>query len=104
MQVATQIQGTLSGIFIETEFGPISGLVELLSAKRDGTVFMQPFRFLALDDGEAERLKQLLKRSRPKHHNRRVALNPNFYRAYAAGAEHLSGSIEDRNGGEHPRS
>jgi hypothetical protein len=61
VQVATQIQGTLSEISIETEFGPISCLVELLSAKRHATVFMQPFRFLDLDDGEAERLKQLLK-------------------------------------------
>ncbi len=60
VQVGTQIPGTLSEICIETEFGPIKGLVELLPIRQEATSLMQPFRFLALDDEEAGRLKQLL--------------------------------------------
>jgi hypothetical protein len=54
-------QGNLVEVTIETESGKVKGMAEILgptSKSKDG--FLQPFRFIALDDDDQRTLRTVL--------------------------------------------
>ena len=54
-------EGTLAEIMVQTATGPIAALIEMLYPRQRGT---QPFRFVAIPDGEYQRLDSTLQRMR----------------------------------------
>ena len=56
--------GQLAELQIQTEYGSLAALVEPLSPVNGYPATMRPFRFIALDDADQERLALLVKRMR----------------------------------------
>ena len=48
-------------IRLETASGPVSGLVEFFKAQSNGSAYVQPFRFVAMEDEDHARLSRTLK-------------------------------------------
>ena len=53
--------GTLAELHMRSKSGPISGLVEMLRPDTRASRKMQPFRFVALDEKDHERLSSVLR-------------------------------------------
>ncbi len=54
-------EGTLAELRMQSKSGPITGLVELLRPAKRQSGKVQPFRFVALDEQDHERLVLVLK-------------------------------------------
>jgi len=52
--------GSLAEVHFDCGSGQVSGLVEVLAPQKSGTAFVQPFRFIALEDDDHHTLKHTL--------------------------------------------
>lgn len=52
--------GSLAEVHLDCGSGKVSGLVEVLAPQKSGTAFVQPFRFIALEDDDHHTLKHTL--------------------------------------------
>ncbi len=53
-------EGSLVEVAIESRFGPVTGLAEMLQPRLKGSSVFQPFRFVALADDDHRCLRRLL--------------------------------------------